>query len=274
MAVAWVHQNLMSSVSGLSASSTQLADPTRFEQKLFAQADTDGDGAISQNELQAMLEKHPRLARHLSALTDSSSTDASSTAAAVFSKLDTDGDGKVSAAEFQTGLKDARAAGRTQASGDLPPPPPASGGDFADMLQQIFSDGDSDGDGSLTADDLDAMMRQTPGLARDLSTLVGSSDGSTPDAAAILGQLDRDGDGKISQDEFIAGVATAHENVMAQSSANSSASTTGTTTSAEAMQSFLLELLQRLQQQNTAYTSDGSLGSTTTSTASTFEATV
>lgn len=263
----------MSSISTVSSNASLSAGVSSLQQKLFDDADSDGDGAINQDELQKILEKNPRMAQAFSSLSSSSSSDSSSTAASVFSQADTDGDGKITSSEFTSALTTAREAAKAQRGEgtDAPPPPPA--GDFTEMLQQVFADGDSDGDGSLTADDLDAMMQQSPGLARDLTSLAGTGTDGTTSAADVLSTLDTDGDGKVTESEFTTAVSTAHQNAMAQRAAGTTSEDAGTTDSTQSLQTFLQELLQRLQEQQAAYASDGSLDSTTTSTASTFQAT-
>jgi Ca2+-binding EF-hand superfamily protein len=256
----------MSSISTVSSDAALPAGVSSFQQKLFDGADSDGDGAISQDELQTLLEKNPRLTQAFSSL--SSSSDSASTAASVFDQADTDEDGKITSSEFTSALTTAREAAKAQrdeATG-APPEPPA--GDFSEMLTQVFADGDTDGDGSLTADDLDAMMQQSPGLARDLASLVDTSTDGTASAADVLSTLDADGDGKITESEFTTAVSTAHQNAMTQRAAGAEGSD-----STDSLQTFLQEMLQRLQEQQAAYASDGSLDSTATATASTFQAT-
>lgn len=68
------------------------AQGTSFSDRLFAQIDTNGDGSISQSELEAAFAVGGK---------------DSSTADAVFAKLDTNGDGSVDPSELKSGLRQA-----------------------------------------------------------------------------------------------------------------------------------------------------------------------
>jgi len=91
--------------------------------KLISDADSDGDGALSLEEIQTTL-----------------GADASDELTAAVSSLDTDGDGKLTAEELSAGLEANRPEGRG------PPPPPSS----SDIASQLLGDVDSDSDGALS----------------------------------------------------------------------------------------------------------------------------
>lgn len=120
----------MSTISSVSAGSQmQRPDFAQMQQNLFNKADTDGDGAISQDELQSLMDKNPRLAKALTSYA-APSDGSTATAADVLKKLDTDGDGKVSATELKTAMSaihETRKGGH--AHGHRPPAPPADGTD-------------------------------------------------------------------------------------------------------------------------------------------------
>lgn len=106
----------MSTTASLNSSATQRPDFAQMQQALFNTADTDGDGVINQDELQAMMAKNPRLAKALSSLAPTADGSAP-TAADIMKKLDTDGNGSISSAELSAGLKQARANLRAQGGG-------------------------------------------------------------------------------------------------------------------------------------------------------------
>jgi len=270
----------MSSINSTATGTTYAPDFTALQKNVFNKADTDGDGYLTTDELQSLLDSKPRLAQALSGLATSSSSDGSAPSASdVMKALDSDGDGKVSAAELASGMAKARKTG-----GGMPPPPPpddsgstdgTASNQFTQMLQGLFSSGDTDGDGSLTQSDLETMMQQVPGLARDLGTLTSSDATSDTGASDIFKKLDTDGDGKISATEFTSAVTQAHDKIVANwaaaSGSDSSATTDATdttdasttTVAAASVQTLLLELWQRLQQRTAGYGPDGTATSAT-----------
>jgi len=85
--------------------------------------------------------------------------------------------------------------------------------DFAQLQQALFQKADSDGDGQLSQDELQAMITKNPRLAKALASLAPTADGSTPTLADIMKKLDADGDGKISPAELTAGLKQARTNL-------------------------------------------------------------
>lgn len=84
---------------------------------LFGKVDTNGDGSVSQDELQGLLEK---MSGGTASKTGVSSNE-------VFSKLDTDSNGSLTQAEFEAGRS---SGGQNQVAGGKPPggmPPPPGG---------------------------------------------------------------------------------------------------------------------------------------------------
>jgi len=85
--------------------------------------------------------------------------------------------------------------------------------DFALMQKALFKKADSDGDGKLSSDELQAMMAKNPRLAKALASLAPTADGSAPTIADIMKKLDADGDGSISPLELTAGLKQARANM-------------------------------------------------------------
>lgn len=130
---------------------------------------------------------------------------------ALFAKADADGDGQLSSDEFL-------AIGQNLPSSGNNGPPPAHSGvgggrqnfssdtmgsllslqqsDDSDRAAKMFASADSDGDGTLTADELAADMaaHAPPGATGDTAAM----------AADLVAKADADGDGLLSSDEFAA----------------------------------------------------------------------
>ncbi len=149
---------------------------------LFGKVDSDGDGSVSQTELQALLEA---MSGGTASKTGVSSDD-------VFSQLDADGDGKLSEAEFDAGRPSAEAVGGMQAMGGMPPPggpggPGRPGG------------ADASADSTTTYDPLDT---NEDGVVSLTERLAGSTSSVEQDAiTALFNAIDTDGDATISTSE-------------------------------------------------------------------------
>lgn len=181
----------MTSISSLGASnawsiasqhSQRLQPPPKLSEKLQADFDADGSGALDATELQSLMDDMAARTGH------SGSTGAQD----LLSANDSDGDGSLSSAELEAALP-----------GMLPAPPstmdfaqargagmPAPGSGTRDDL---FAKVDSDGSGELSSDELTALVQKIDGSATD------------EDTQALFGKLDSDGDGSLSQAEFDAG---------------------------------------------------------------------
>lgn len=141
---------------------------------LFGKVDTDGDGAVSQTELQALLEK-------MSGGTASKTGVGSDE---LFSQLDADGDGRLSQAEFDAGRPSGEAGGG--AVGGMPAPPGGPGGPggaSASTSSSAYDPLDTNEDGVVSA------AEQAAGAAR--------ADAIT----ALFKTIDTDGDSSISSEE-------------------------------------------------------------------------
>lgn len=167
---------------------------------LFGKIDANSDSSVSKDEL-------------LSALGQSGSDKTSGTASQdvdkLFSALDSDGNGSISEAEFMA-----------------PPPPPRfdNGTSQALLSQQeedqsqisdLFTKADTNGDGTLSQDELSALLQNGPG-----------GQDAADKASDLFAKLDSDGDGTVSEAEFAAGRPRRHHH---QSAASQTDETSGGT---------------------------------------------
>jgi Ca2+-binding EF-hand superfamily protein len=149
---------------------------------LFQKADADGDGALSLDEFQSLGAQKSKAAGPANALDN------------LLAANDTDSDGKLNLKELTSVIQQFLAqlqqgglisgANLVQAQDGSTPPAAA---DVQDFLQKA----DTDGDGSLSLDELKAALPQ---------------DGSASGAADAFNTMDTDGDGKISLAELEAGI--------------------------------------------------------------------
>jgi Ca2+-binding EF-hand superfamily protein len=155
--------------------------------KLVSDLDTDGDGSLSLAEIQAGLQQ---------------SGDTSTLASGV-AKLDTDGDGKLSSSELASALQGAHKGHHAHhhappADVDDPDDPDAAtatqGGrpSAADLSAKMISALDTDGDGSLSLDEIEAALQNDGSDASKGSNTLGSA----------VAKLDTDGDGKLGAAEL------------------------------------------------------------------------
>ena len=161
---------------------TDTADTTDPFQKAFSSMDANGDGTISQSELESVV------------------TSAGGTAAqadTVYTAL---------GSSSSTGISESQLASAAQAGGPPPggPPPGGPGGAHrhhhgdssssseADQASQIFSALDTNGDGTVSASELSASL----GSTSDATSTTASKSGS------IFSTMDSDGDGSVSKNEL------------------------------------------------------------------------
>ena len=151
---------------------------------LFGKVDSDGDGAVSKTELQALLEA---MSGGTASQTGVSSDD-------VFSQLDADGDGSLTQAEFDAG-RPSGAAGEAdgmQAMGGMPPPP---GGPRGAGGAGAASD-------SSSATSYDPLDTNEDGKVSAAERLAGGTSTAEQDAiTALFNAIDTDGDASISASE-------------------------------------------------------------------------
>ncbi|WP_427999610.1 XopAW family type III secretion system calcium-binding effector [Acidovorax sp.] len=141
---------------------------------LFGKVDTDGDGAVSQTELQALLEK---MSGGTASKTGVSSDE-------LFSQLDADGDGSLSEAEFDAGRPSGDVGGG--AVGGMPPPPPGGPG----------GPGGASASSGTTYDPLDT---NEDGVVSAAEQAAGAA--QTDAITALFKTIDTDGDSSISSEE-------------------------------------------------------------------------
>ena len=145
---------------------------------LFGKVDSDGDGAVSQTELQALLE----------AMSGGTASKTGVSSDEVFSQLDADGDGSLSEAEFDAGRPSGAGgdAGGMQAMGGMPPPPGGPGG----------------AGGSSSAASYDPLDTNEDGVVSAAERLAGGTSSVEQDAiTALFNAIDTDGDASISTSE-------------------------------------------------------------------------
>ena len=185
------------------------AAPGQAGDDLFGKVDSDGDGAVSQTELQALLEA---MSGGTASQTGVSSDDA-------FAALDTDGDGSLTQAEFDAG----RPSGDGAQAGGMPPGgaggPRGAGG----------AGGTSE---TTTYDPLDT---NEDGVVSLTERLAGATSTTEQDAVtALFSAIDTDGDKTISTSEsktFIDQLTSQFASAAAASSSLTSSTSASSTDS-------------------------------------------
>jgi Ca2+-binding EF-hand superfamily protein len=191
------------------------AAPGQAGDDLFGKVDSDGDGAVSQTELQALLEA---MSGGTASQTGVSSDDA-------FAALDTDGDGSLTQAEFDAG----RPSGDGAQAGGMPPGgaggPRGAGG----------AGGTSE---TTTYDPLDT---NEDGVVSLTERLAGATSTTEQDAVtALFSAIDTDGDKTISASEsktFIDQLTSQFASAAAASSSLTSSSLTSSTSTSSSTDS-------------------------------------
>lgn len=201
-------------------------DPTKMQEKLFAKADTNGDGAIDKTELTTLME--------------STGTDQSVSADDLFSQMDADGDGQISQQEAKDTasqlLEDLRSQFMQSGMGGMPPPPPGGGGPGGMDEEEMFTSIDTDGDGSISKTELSAFFESAP-----------AGSGQAPSVDDIFSRDDSDSDGLISKDEFLSAMEarkSEHQGPPPPPQDSASSSESGT----DPMIAALLQLYQSVGQ--------------------------
>lgn len=198
-----------SSYYSSSSSTSSVSRGQPLHQELFAKLDSNGDGAVDQDELNSALSQKGDngilvgLSKHFSDLDSDRNGSLSSDemaamappprhdqapntelADALLSALDSDGDGAISHDELSSGL--------------------SSAGSSADS-KQVFSALDKNQDGNISIDELAASLAPPP--AQQVS--------GTP----LFSQLDSDGDGSISAGELSTALQTGDNSTSTDNSA-------------------------------------------------------
>jgi Ca2+-binding EF-hand superfamily protein len=139
--------------------STQQTDQSDRAASMFADADADGDGAVTSDELATAM------AAHAPADLPSDAPSAADMASSMLANGDSDGDGSLSLSEFQS-MK----PGGPHGAGGPPPGPPPSGG--SDESSSASTDAaDLNGDGVVSAAELaQTLTSATDQLGSDISS--------------------------------------------------------------------------------------------------------
>jgi Ca2+-binding EF-hand superfamily protein len=182
----------MSTINSIGAAGSAWSDMMSsragaMKDRMFAKVDGNGDGSVDKTELQTMLDK-------IAKKTGGTAADAGD----MLGKMDSDGNGTLSKDELEAGMKSLM-------------PPPSSTLDFAQQRngdsQDLFAKLDANGSGALDVSELspllDKMAAGRAGAGKASGDVAGAAD------AAVFKQLDTDGDGAISKDEFSAAMQKA-----------------------------------------------------------------
>ncbi|MFW9077950.1 XopAW family type III secretion system calcium-binding effector [Pseudomonas sp. P2757] len=166
--------NYTSYTSTNTSTATQNARSQQLQKELFTKLDSNGDGAVDQDELS-------------SALSQKSDDGLLINLSQQFGDLDSDASGSLSSEEM--------------AAMAPPPPPPGNQPPNTDLADALISALDADADGSITAAELNSALQTSD------STSATSND----DSAALLKVLDSDSSGGVSSDELEAALQAGRE---------------------------------------------------------------
>ncbi|RBL70526.1 histidine kinase [Pseudomonas sp. MWU13-2625] len=257
------------------SSTTQNARSQQLQKELFAKLDSNGDGAVDQDELKSALSQKSddgllvNLSKQFGDLDsdDSGSLSAEEMTAmapppppqdqapntdladALISALDTDGDGAISSDELSTGLTSAGSSAdsnqifsaldknkdgtvsQDELSASLTPPPPPQQASSDELFSQL----DADGDGNISATELSSALQ----------TSDNTSTTSTDTSAVLLKVLDSDSSGGVSSDELKAAIQTGRERPPEEQTAS-------TQTTSEALNRMIANLSKQYSLDNAA----------------------
>lgn len=214
---------------------------------LFGKVDRDGDGAVSQTELQALLE----------AMSGGTASQMGVSSDEVFSQLDADGDGSLSQAEFDAGRPSgADAGGNMQAVGGMPPPPGGPGG----------PGGAGGASGSSSTASYDPLDTNEDGVVSAAERLAGGSSTVEQDAiTALFNTIDTDGDASISASESKAFIDQLTSQVQSATATQTSAQASGTSSNEPGRRNDLARLADFARHQYELAANDWSTSSSTSS---------
>ena len=176
------------SYTSTSSTSTQNARSQQLQKELFAKLDSNGDGAVDQDELK-------------SALSQKNDDGLLVKLSKQFGDLDSDASGSLSAEEL---------------TAMAPPPPPHDQAPDTDLADALISALDSDGDGSVTATELGSALQTSNNSAATTST---------DTSAALLKVLDSDSSGGLSSDELKAALQAGRERPDEEQTASTQSTT-------------------------------------------------
>lgn len=183
---------------------------------------------------------------------------------ALFSALDADGNGTLNATELTSGMDTMRQA--MGAGGPPPPPPPpeAAADDTptsaSDRISQLFSSLDSDGDGTLSLEELQAGLASkgqggSPAMTDEKAAEIGSR--IKEENATLFTALDTDQDGTLSAQEMEAATESGllpppppsqagGTSASGDDQLNQLLGSTGSTSLADFQQNLMQEILQAM----------------------------
>jgi Ca2+-binding EF-hand superfamily protein len=180
-------QSQGSEPSGSDTGTSGAADPL---QQAFSSIDTNGDGAISQSELETTIQNAGGTA---------------SQADSVYSAL---------GGSDSAGISESQFASAAQAGGPPPGGPPPGGAhghhrhgssdSLSDASTKVFNALDANKDGTVSADELAAGLAGTTGKSSGSSTVSDTSSSTAATSSDILSSIDSNGDGSVSQAELTA----------------------------------------------------------------------
>ncbi len=151
----------------------------QWQQKLFSKTDSNGDSALSKDELLEALKNGPQ---------GRNGEDSSAVAEKMFADMDSDGDGSVTQSEFsafQSRMSASNASTLLAAQEGQQSRRPSA--------EEMMAETDSDGDGSISKEELAAV------LEKHAKTGQGG-----PSVDEMFSTMDSDGDGSVSEAELTA----------------------------------------------------------------------
>lgn len=164
------------SSSNVSSSSQRVKpDFEKMAQELLTSMDTDSNGSIDKTEFSTAVQ----------ALDSSSSSSKSATD--IFNTLDANSDGSMSSEELMSALKNTKPPeppqDKGQEGGTPPPPPPPSDSSASSSesssLSEIFSSLDTNKDGTISANELMALLDDSKSKSGDTTSTSASSTSQT-----------------------------------------------------------------------------------------------